>query len=187
MGSTCYERNDGYGAMATDWDHIYRESYPALVRFLYRKMWDSERAHELAQDVFVRALHHEPDRPRPWLFVTAANLARDESRGVLRRKRHLALLTNDSGLGDSPVTPETQLLESEDRRRVREALATLGERDQEVLLLWDGGLSYSEISAEAGLAVSAVGTTLSRARKRLVESFDRISEVSLAKGGSCDP
>jgi DNA-directed RNA polymerase specialized sigma24 family protein len=43
-----------------------------------------------------------------------------------------------------------------------------------VLLLWDAGLSYPEIAAHTGLAVGAVGTTLARARKRLIEAHDRM-------------
>ena len=43
-------------------------------------------------------------------------------------------------------------------------------RDREILLLWDAGLSYPEIAAQTGLAVGAVGTTLARARRRLVEA-----------------
>ncbi len=54
-----------------------------------------------------------------------------------------------------------------------DALSTLSPRDQEVLLLWDAGLSYPEIAAQTGLAVGAVGTTLARARKRLIEAYDR--------------
>ena len=53
------------------------------------------------------------------------------------------------------------------------ALSTLSPRDQEVLLLWDAGLSYPEIAAQTGLAVGAVGTTLARARKRLIEAYER--------------
>ena len=43
----------------------------------------------------------------------------------------------------------------------------------EILLLWDAGLSYPEIAAQTGLAVGAVGTTLARARRRLVDAHDR--------------
>ena len=56
------------------------------------------------------------------------------------------------------------------------ALSTLSERDPEVLLLWDAGLSYPEIALRTGLAVGAVGTTLARARKRLVEAHDRMTQ-----------
>jgi len=34
-------------------------------------------------------------------------------------------------------------------------------------------LSYPEIAAQTGLALGAVGTTLARARRRLVEAHDR--------------
>jgi len=41
-----------------------------------------------------------------------------------------------------------------------------------VLLLWDSGLSYDEIAAQTGLARGAIGTTLARARRRLVDAFE---------------
>jgi RNA polymerase sigma factor (sigma-70 family) len=56
--------------------------------------------------------------------------------------------------------------------RVEQALGTLTARDREVLLLWDAGLSYPEIADQTGLAVGAVGTTLARARRRLVAAYD---------------
>jgi len=52
------------------------------------------------------------------------------------------------------------------------ALDQLTPRDREVLLLWDSGLSYDEIAAQTGLARGAVGTTLARARRRLVEAYE---------------
>lgn len=62
-------------------------------------------------------------------------------------------------------------IEMERRRAaVRAALDRLTERDREILLLWDAGLSYTEIAGETGLAPGAIGTTLARARRRLVEA-----------------
>ena len=155
-----------------DWGSLYRSIFPDLVRFLHRKVWDEERARDLAQEAFVRALREEPDKPRPFLFAVAANLARDEARTVIRRRKHLALI--QGGLSEEgPADPEGELLRAEDGRRVREALEGHSERDREVLLLWDGGMSYGEIAAETGLAPGAVGTTLARARKRLVEMYEQ--------------
>lgn len=152
--------------MSTDWDQLYRDCFQDLVRFLYRKVWDEERARDLAQEVFVRGLRHQPQKARGWLFVTAANLARDEARKVIRRKKHLALLKAESG--DEPEPP---LVDKEDRTRVQTALDELSERDREALLLWDAGLSYDEIARQTGLSKGAVGTTLSRARKKLVAAY----------------
>jgi RNA polymerase sigma factor (sigma-70 family) len=93
----------------------------------------------------------------------------------VRRKRHLTLLKDDPIT--LPVTPPAadQVVEEDERRaKVDEALATLTPRDREALLLWDAGLSYPEIAQQTGLAVGAVGTTLARARKRLVDAYDRM-------------
>lgn len=162
--------------MIDDLESLYQSTYTSLVRFLYRKVWDVDRAEDLAQEVFVRAMHHRPDKPRAWVFAVAANLARDEARAAVRRKRHLTLLTSDPA-GSPPPEPDAQDQVEHDERlaSVHRALETLTPRDQEVLLLWDAGLSYPEIAARTGLAVGAVGTTLARARKRLVEAHDRMT------------
>jgi RNA polymerase sigma-70 factor (ECF subfamily) len=163
--------------LATDWNEMYRSTFPDLVRFLHRKVWDGERARDLAQEAFVRALRHEPKRPRAWLFQVAANLARDEARMVLRRKRHLALLKSETEVRQADALDPAGELEEHDRSvRVRGALDALSERDREVLLLWDAGQSYTEIAEQTGLAVGAVGTTLARARRRLSQAYQAQEE-----------
>jgi RNA polymerase sigma-70 factor (ECF subfamily) len=153
-----------------DLAEVYRTTYRALVRFLYRKVWDAERAEDLAQEAFARALVHKPQNARGWLFIVAANMARDEARRAARERRHLTLLQAEPQEGE-PDSDDR--LESEsDRSRVRAALEELSPRDREVLLLWDSGLSYEEIAAQTGLARGAIGTTLSRARRRLVQAYE---------------
>ncbi len=156
--------------MPDDIAEVYRNTYPALVRFLYRKVWDAERAADLAQEAFARAVVHKPENTRGWLFVVAANMARDEARRAMREKRHLTLLKNEPDV----VRQEPEEAMDADRQRsaVRAALDQLTPRDREALLLWDAGMSYDEIAAQTGLARGAIGTTLARARRRLVEAYD---------------
>ena len=164
-----------------DWNDLYRTTFPELVRFLHRKVWDEERARDLAQEAFVRALQHEPRQPRAWLFQVAANLARDEARTVIRRKKHLVLLKTEAEVKEeSSNDPATKLTEQERWAAVREALDSLSEKDREALLLWDAGQSYTEIANQLGLAVGAVGTTLSRARKRLAKAYEERETVDVA-------
>lgn len=168
--------------MSIDWNDLYRSTFPDLVRFLHRKVWDAERARDLAQETFVRALAHEPRRPRAWLFQVAANLARDEARMVLRRKRHLVLLKGDARARDEAAPdPASELAERETWGRVRAALASLTDKDREALLLWDAGQSYNEIARQTGLAVGAVGTTLARARRRLAEAYRATEQDDVAR------
>lgn len=167
--------------MSVDWGEVYRTTYQELVRFLHRKVWDAERARDLAQEVFVRALRHEPEEPRAWVFKVALNLARDEARTVLRRKKHLVLLRNEAEERAGHPSPEEELVTEERWGQLRKALDALSDRDREVLLLWDAGLSYQEIAGVTELATGAVGTTLARARRRLVEAHGEMEEEDAAR------
>ncbi|TFG66562.1 MAG: sigma-70 family RNA polymerase sigma factor [Gemmatimonadales bacterium] len=158
--------------MSTDWARIYETTWDDLVRYLDRKVWDPERARDLAQEAFVRALRSaaDPDSPRAWLFTVAGNLARDEARSAGRRKRHLELITVEAAEQVEPPDGADDMELEGRRSAVRAALDQLSERDREILLLWDAGLSYTEIAEESGLSMGAIGTTLARARRRLVEA-----------------
>lgn len=169
--------------MSVDWGEVYRVTYQDLVRFLYRKVWDADRAQDLAQESFVRALDHAPDNPRAFLFTVASNLARDEARTGVRRRQHLTLLRDDADVAPSrPPAPDRALEDAERRAAVRRALDALGERDREALLLWDAGLDYEEIARHVGIAVGSVGTTLARARRRLVEAHAALEGSHVARG-----
>jgi RNA polymerase sigma-70 factor (ECF subfamily) len=160
--------------MADELERLYQTMYASVVRFLYRKVWDQDRAEDLAQEVFIRAMAHRPEKPRAWIFAVASNLARDEARAAVRRKKHLTLLTNDPVTLARPATSAEDVVEQEEElAQVQCALDALSARDKEVLLFWDAGLSYQEIAQQTGLALGAVGTTLARARRRLVEAYDR--------------
>ena len=167
--------------MSVEWGEVYRTTFEDLVRFLHRKVWDIERARDLAQEVFVRALRHQPEQPRAWVFRVALNLARDEARTVLRRKRHLALLKSESQEAGRPPSPEEELVAQEEWGQVRRALDAVSDRDREVLLLWDAGLSYREIAEVTELSPGAVGTTLARARQRLVEAHGEMEREHAAR------
>jgi RNA polymerase sigma factor (sigma-70 family) len=162
---------------------VYRETYQDLVRFLHRKVWDVDRAKDLAQEVFVRALDNDPENPRAWVFTVANNLARDEARAAVRRKRHLTLLKGEAEAGASERPDQADDLERKERAEsVRRALDELSEKDKTVLLLWDAGLNYDDIAEQTGLAKGAIGTTLARARKRLVAAYQRLEGGYAARG-----
>ncbi len=167
--------------MTVNWEQCYKDTYEDLLRFLHRKVWDADRAHDLVQETFVRALDHQPENPRAFLFTIAANLARDEARAAVRKKQHLELIKAEADQRTTP-DPASTLEAREQDEAVKRALAALSERDRDVLLLWDAGLNYAEIAKQTGLATGAIGTTLARARKRLVELYADAEERDVARG-----
>ena len=170
--------------MSINWSEVYTQTYGDLVRFLVGKVWDRERAQDLAQETFVRALRHEPDNPRAWLFAVAANLARDEARTAVRRRAHLTLLKNEAEMeGSAEAGAPAQIENDETRRQVEAAMERLSERDREVLLLWSAGNSYGDIAEITQLAPGAIGTTLARARKRLLDAYEGLeNDVARHRG-----
>ncbi len=148
---------------------MFVEYHDSLVRMLWRRTGDRDRAEEIAQETFARAVAAPPRNPRPWLFAVALNLIREDARKALRQGRRLQLLKNE--LEPSAAPPDEVLERGERAARVRGALAQLNERDREALLLKAEGFNYDEIAETLGLAKGAIGTTLARARRRLVEAY----------------
>ncbi len=155
--------------MTLDLAALFREHHDSLVRVLFRRTGDRDRAEEIAQETFARAVAAPPRNPRPWLFAVALNLVREDGRKAVRQGRRLELYRAETTHLTPP--PDHEAERGEDVAAVRAALATLAERDREALLLKAEGFNYDEIAATLGLAKGAVGTTLSRARRRLVEAY----------------
>ena len=161
----------------TDVERLFTTYHQPLVRYLVRRLGDRDWAEEIAQETFVRALRQEQIvSERAWLFAVATNLVRDEARKDARRRRHLELL-REQAKAEEAVEPEPTTLErAQEAAIARRALECLTERDREALLMREEGLDYNEIAEALELSPGSVGTTLSRARRRLVESYEALQK-----------
>jgi RNA polymerase sigma-70 factor, ECF subfamily len=158
----------------TDVESLFREYHQPLVRYLTRRLGDRDWAEEIAQETFVRALRQtDLQNERAWLFAVATNLVRDEARKDSRRRRHLELLAAEAR-AEEAEEPVSEIERAEERALARKAIDALGERDREALLMKEEGLNYEEIAMALELSVASVGTTLSRARRRLVEAYEQL-------------
>ena len=167
----------------SDVDRLFRTYHAPLVRYLTRRVGDRDWAEEVAQETFVRACRHtpSPEKERSWLFAVATNLVRDEARRDARQRRHLELLrgeAEDARVESPAITFENAQERAREAALARRAVDALAERDRLALLMREEGLSYPEIADALALSVASVGTTLARARRRLVEHYE-----SLAQGG----
>lgn len=164
----------------TDVEQLFRTYHATLVRYLTRRLGDRDWAEEVAQETFVRALRQGTLKSeRAWLFTVANNLVRDEARRTVRQRQHLSLLRDEQAtendLNDTTDDgDETAELRALERAVARKAVDALGERDRMALLLREEGLDYGEIAEALDLSVHSIGTTLSRARRRLVEVYEEL-------------
>ena len=155
-----------------------------LIRYAHRFTGDSDLAHDVVQDAFLRLCR--ADRSKigehlgAWLYTVCRNRALD----VLRKEKRMDSWSETAAItrpGADPP-PEAALAMNEDYHGVLSALADLPPKQQEVVQLrFQGGLSYREISEVTGLSVSNVGYLLHMAIKgvRLV-----LDETLGASGGT---
>ena len=166
-------------------DSLFRTYNEPLVRYLTRRLGDRDWAEEVAQETFLRAARQkELTNERSWLFAVATNLVRDEARKDARRRRRLELLAQEERDRQDTVPQVVSMESAEQAAMARRALEALTERDREALLMREEGLDYNEIAAALELSVASVGTTLARARKRLVEAFEALERSGRAHAAS---
>jgi RNA polymerase sigma factor (sigma-70 family) len=151
---------------------------PALVRFFYRRCKNSAQAEDLAQDVIVRMLGSAQwttiDQAKGYIFRTAANLWRDQTRRRIARGGAEVSWDENSVVGISDGIPiERVLLSEEALHRVSEALLQLTERTRDVFVLSRlEQTKYVDIAKMLGVSVSAVEKHMIRALAHLARQFD---------------
>jgi RNA polymerase sigma-70 factor, ECF subfamily len=147
---------------------FFRGEYETLLRAMYLLSGDRFEAEELAQGAFVKAWERwdrvrSMDNPSGYLYRTAVNARRSALRRVgVAARRALSLQQSD------PIS------ESDDRDRIRRALATLPANQREAIVLVEW-LGFSDVEAGQVLGISpgAVRVRISRARTSLRPLIER--------------
>jgi RNA polymerase sigma-70 factor (ECF subfamily) len=140
-----------------------------LVRYATRLLGDVDAARDVVQDCFLRLCRQSPEELdghlRPWLFTVCRHRALD----LLRKAGRMETLDRKTdALARDDARPEADLEQREEAARVRDVLAALPERQQEVVRLkFQEDLSYKEIAAITGTSVSNVGYILHHALRAL--------------------
>ena len=151
---------------------LVRTYYPRCLRFAQHLLSSREDAEECVQDTFVRvhrALHRYEERERfdAWLFRILANRCRTARRRVARWQ-----LFHSADLDHVTPTSTARVDGFVARDEIWHALAALTDEQREAFLLRHvEGLTYEDIAAVAGIAVTAVRMRVSRACARLRDAI----------------
>ncbi|WP_121612791.1 RNA polymerase sigma factor [Mesobacillus foraminis] len=140
-----------------------------VYRYLRKMGIPKEDAEDIVQETAYKFLRYndsiQPSKTRSWLIRVALNFHYDQCRKLSRIRLDL----NDEILvATQKEQPETMMLTKEEREELSFALAKIKPKFQELLLLkYQTGLSYQEISSIVCMNVSSVKTNLYRARNQL--------------------
>ncbi len=154
---------------------LFRRHSEAILRYADRLLGSRAEAEDVTQEVFlkmiVRVGQYDGRAPvASWLFAIAANACRDRLRRAGRRLSvPLESVTEPTAPGPSP---DRVLVESEQRRLVRRALAALSDDQREALILARyHGMPYIEIARTLEISEGAVKTRIFRAMEKLKAVF----------------
>jgi RNA polymerase sigma-70 factor, ECF subfamily len=154
---------------ATAFETVFRAYYRQVFATAYRLLGSVQEAEDIAQEVFLRLYLHPLPSGRQhnllgWLLRVATNLAYNSARNQRRRSAR-----ENRALGDLPEDLPGDPIGSgpdvETARAVRDVLRQLPERQVQLLLLRQAGLSYAEVAAAVEVAEGSVGTLLARAER----------------------
>jgi RNA polymerase sigma-70 factor (ECF subfamily) len=150
-----------------DFDRLYLETHPRLVRTLTAVVGDRAAAEDCVQEAFVRAWRAWP-RWRPeaaveaWLYRIALNVAFSHRRRVRLRQMAERLLRPGLGRPDARVAASP----------LREALAKLPPREAAAVMLRHyHGYSRLETARILGLTERAVSLRVARAQAILLREL----------------
>jgi len=156
---------------------LFQQHWTRLCELLYALVGDSAEAEDLALETFWQLYRRPPAQASNlggWLYRVGTNLGFNALRARQRRQRYEAQSAEWAAGSDSNLDPSQVLERSQERQKVRLALASLPPRQAKLLLLRHSGFSYAEIAQALELAPGSVGTLLARAERRFQERYARL-------------
>ena len=165
---------------AGDYVDLYRQYLPRILNYVRLRVNDEDLAQDLAAAVFERAVSRQHTLRRreafgAWLF----QIARTTIAGHYRRQRPTVALDLIDEQPAAEASPPEALEHREELARLQVALASLSEREQEIIRLkFGGGLGNKEIAQVLRLKAGHVAVILYRALRKLRAWLEQSDEFS---------
>lgn len=159
----------------TYFEALYREHYPAVLRFAARRA-DPQSARDITAETFLTAWRRIEAVPRTkelaWLYRVARNMLVHEHRAKARRSR-----LDDRLRAQPAIQPRDPADTIVDRLHAQRLLEALPAKDREALQLveWEH-LNVSTAAQVVGCSAATFRVRLHRARRRLLAAAEHATE-----------
>lgn len=145
-----------------------------LIGYAKTIVHDLDRARDVVQDTFIRLYQQDVGKVnsglKSWLFTVCRNRALD----VLRKEKRMVLVEDEilDANASNIKSPATITAEQERVAMVKSYIARLPENQATAIILkFEKGYSYQQISEETGLTTGNVGFLIHTGMKRLRETL----------------
>lgn len=186
-----------------EFQSIYKEYYPKILRYLYRILNDKDLAEDLTQDVFIKVhngLNTFEGRSKlsTWIYKIATNLANDYFKSPAFQKGKKQTLgeefieenKQDKNVwsGDKSKLSDHILEKKEMNSCIKRYVQQISENYRTVFVLSEyEGLKNKEIGDILGLTLDNVKIKLYRARTQLKKKMEEGCHITFEDDGiSCD-
>lgn len=156
---------------SVDFEHVYREVFPVLIRVAYHMTGDVVSAEDLCQEAFIKYYNRSEvfpdlDQAKYWLIRVLKNLSFNLEKRKLREKKAYSRVLQQPGRAE--LASDSDVLNKEKLTIVQKALQRLPYKLRSVLVLREyGQLSYKEIAGILRLSEGNVKVRIYRAREAL--------------------
>lgn len=143
-----------------------------LIGYAMTILHDIERSRDVVQDTFIRLCQQDISKVRDGLKTWLFTVCRNRSLDVLRKEKRIQPLDDVKWqrVAGTGLQPDEKALHDERVAEVMRYLDRLSNNQREVILLkFQQGLSYAEITEVTGLTSGNVGFLIHTGLKRLRE------------------
>ena len=160
-----------------DFDGVYQRYFPQVYRYLCALCRDSALAEELAQETFVQALEHiERFRGECSLYAWLCQIGKNAWLKECRRQKHHETCPIEKmvEVASLELTPEEQVVQREERMRVRQAVQRLSEPYKDVFILHTyADVKLKEIAELYGKSETWARVTYYRAKQKIIQEVSK--------------
>ncbi len=163
--------DDNFG----DFESIFQDNYPSLVRFAMTIVNSQEKAEDIVQEVFIKIWEKKKHIAfqrtiKGYLFISVKNACFDfVKKEASKLNRSIDLIPESFDLYSS-----TTIAESERNKMIFEAIETLSSKGKIVLkLICFDNLKYKEVAEELDISVNTVKYHFTTSLKKLREILSK--------------
>ena len=157
-------------------EELYKLHYESIYKFCFRFLNSREKAMDVCQETFLKLYQqmtngdYKIENKRAWLYKVAGHICLNQINTANQQtaiKKQLEFSTSENS------NPESQLINKEKILSIRKAIDGLKPQHQMLVLLYQDGLSYKELSEATGIPFNSIGKTLWRTIEKISKTIKK--------------